>query len=1009
MRGGAGHDSVHDSLQKWARRTPSEKYGSTPDFVVIAQQSSYNPGTGYVRAFSGSNGTALWTIYNDPNFGGGFASVSTAGDVNLDNYPDIIVGDPDYRNQPNGKGSATIISGNDQSVLATFYGDKSERDGFGVSVSDAGDVNNDGYPDVIVGSTDFSTTFEVFGYVRVFSGKFIAIGVGPSILCEVEGPGGNTGFARAVSGAGDLNQDNHADFLVGQTLDPHSGVQGDPGHVRVYSGLDCSLLCTINGGAAGDQFGISVSDAGDVNLDGTPDFIVGAPQAAENSVDPNGYVRVFSGRSIALGTCPPVVIHDIRGYSGGGRFGWSVDGAGDVNGDNVPDLIVGADRDESGGVCAGAAYVFSGQDGTQLHAFFGNPQPGACWNEFGWSVSTVGGDLNDDGVDDVIIGAYGDLTNVTGAGMARVYFGLCGDGIVSPGEACDDGNLLDGDCCSSTCQNEPPGSQTCGQGVCARTVAECENGFPVICIPGNPTEAITEVSCDNQDNDCDGLVDEDISQTCYTGPPGTLNIGICRGGTETCTAGVFGPCIGEVLPQTETCGNSLDDDCDGLVDEECCGNGMCDPTETSCTCPEDCGPETCGNAFCCGADGETSCSCPADCGSSCGDGCCNGGETCASCPADCALGCGDGCCTGGEDTCTCSADCGSSCGDGCCNSAETCDSCPADCGPCCGDGIKDTGEECDGADDAACPGRCLTDCTCDLCGNGTPDPGEECDDGNVVGGDGCSSICETEPQSPGQQKCINELNKGFAKVAKDQGKDILSCIKDASRERLRFDPTIEDCIIADNKQRVRKAKDKTINKAAKRCRPPLPTFGLSDPNTVNSAAMSKEISLIHDVFGSDLDEAIIIRTDDPAVSNASRCQQEIAKQVQKCEDAKLKGFNKCKKDGLKGGKADRLYPGADDPFDGGSDLALCMGFDTTGKIDRDCGEKLDRTLTSHCSGTDQATAFPGDCAGAPDLGACLDRLVECRVCLALNAADNLARDCDEFDDGLDNASCPSGL
>ncbi len=75
--------------------------------------------------------------------------------------------------------------------------------------------------------------------------------------------------------------------------------------------------------------------------------------------------------------------------------------------------------------------------------------------------------------------------------------------------------------------------------------------------------------CDDLDNDCNGLVDDGVIAACYSGPPATRDVGVCHPGARTCRAGVFAPCVGELLPRPEICGNGLDDDCDGVVDNGC--------------------------------------------------------------------------------------------------------------------------------------------------------------------------------------------------------------------------------------------------------------------------------------------------------------------------------------------------------------------------------------------------------------------------------------------------------
>ncbi len=241
------------------------------------------------------------------------------------------------------------------------------------------------------------------------------------------------------------------------------------------------------------------------------------------------------------------------------------------------------------------------------------------------------------------------------------------------------------------------------------------------------------------------------------------------------------------------------------------------------------------------------------------------------------------------------------------------------------------------------------------------------------------------------QKCINELNKNFQKVAKAQGKAICSCIKDGSKGKLGVQ-TIEECLTADNKGKVGKTKAKALTKVGAKCVAP-PPFGPNDPNTANALAMDKELELIHDIFGSDLDATIL---DFSVDKSGAKCQSDVAKQAKKCQDAKLKGFNKCKKDGLKDGS-----------ITSASGLEACVGADPKGKVVKECDTKLASKINKKCTGvTGLETAFPG--CGTGDLGelkTCVDEIVECRVCLALDLVDNIDRDCDTFDDGLSNGSC----
>jgi hypothetical protein len=257
------------------------------------------------------------------------------------------------------------------------------------------------------------------------------------------------------------------------------------------------------------------------------------------------------------------------------------------------------------------------------------------------------------------------------------------------------------------------------------------------------------------------------------------------------------------------------------------------------------------------------------------------------------------------------------------------------------------------------------------------------------------------PQVKQQQKCINALNKNLEKVSKTQGKDIAKCIKDGSKGKLSGDHPIEVCIVADNDQKVAKATAKTVADATSSCRRPWPSMGPTDPDIVNQAGVAKDLDLIHDIFGSDLDEVIIDAGTDKA---GAKCQVDVTKAVQKCQSTRLKEFNKCKKDGLK--KKSDLEEASFFWFDDPGDLELCLGLDPKGKIDKSCNTKLVGTVTKKCpaGAVDTDAAFPG-CAGE-DLVTCLNRLVICRVCRAASQADDLDHDCDELDDGTTNGSCP---
>lgn len=351
------------------------------DVVIgIWQDDNTAANSGSARVMSGVDGSVLYT-FNGTSANELFGhAVSGAGDVNNDSYDDVVVGS--YSGT-----SAKVFSGANGSILYTFSG----SGGISRAVSGAGDVNNDGYADVIVGGGG------EFGIVRVYSGA------NGSILYDLDSYNGYFGYA--VSDAGDVNNDGYGDFIVGAWKRYYSG--SNVGAAYVFSGFDGGVLYTFYGDGSEDEFGVSVSNAGDVNGDGYTDLIVGARRDDNNGGD-SGSARVFSGSDGS-------VLYTLNGDTAVDYFGMSVSGAGDVNGDGYADVIAGASQDDNKGSGSGSAKIFSGIDGSALYLLNGD----GFDDRLGYSVSGAG-DINGDGYADVVVGAYRDDNNGSSSGSARI-------------------------------------------------------------------------------------------------------------------------------------------------------------------------------------------------------------------------------------------------------------------------------------------------------------------------------------------------------------------------------------------------------------------------------------------------------------------------------------------------------------------------------------------------------------------------------------------------------------
>ncbi|ETD86608.1 FG-GAP repeat protein [Rhodobacter capsulatus] len=414
-------------------------------------------------------------VLRDSVTGDGFGCcVASAGDLNGDGHDDLMIGAIGDDRGGAETGAVWVIFGSaggatgpiDLDALTpaqgvVIRGPEAEAR-FGASLAAAGDVNGDGIDDIVIGAprsdagaTDGGAAWVVFGAPDIGAGGPVDLAESPASRALRISGGGEADLAgSSVAAAGDLDGDGLADLLIGVPRADAGGT--DSGAVWLIRGsaelsrlgqialtaLPAGLGQAIIGPADWDLLGLAVSQAGDLNGDGLGDLILAAPgrdvAGAGATGEDAGTAWVIFGSAdpdrgpIDLSALTPGTGFALTGPGDGALAGWSVAALGDINGDGIDDIAIGAPYAQGTAPWSGGAWVVFGRDTGAGATPFGtldlaalNPSEGfaitgAGSNDaLGWAVSAAG-DVNGDGLGDLVLGAPG---RDGGTGAAWVIFG----------------------------------------------------------------------------------------------------------------------------------------------------------------------------------------------------------------------------------------------------------------------------------------------------------------------------------------------------------------------------------------------------------------------------------------------------------------------------------------------------------------------------------------------------------------------------------------------------------